>query len=310
MRDIMMAAAKTTYFEAWEAKMNEMKVVNFNAYEWLLKIPTKCWCKHAFPFYSRCDVLMNNLSESFNATILLQRDKPIITMFEWIRTYLMGRFASLRESARKYTGTITPKPLKRLNWEIEKSGSWCAEVTELLRFQVFHTYFTEKFIVDLNKYSCTCNFWELVGIPCRHAVAAIRRKEDDPQKYVYRYYNIEKYRECYSEGITPISGENMWPKTDFPDILPPAYKRGPGRPKKLRRRQPDETTSQNRWNRNNTTNQCTVCQDYGHNARGCKIAKEQAAKAANDTQRQGSQPTGPKKRVSIFIVVWLFVILI
>ncbi|KAK2428337.1 hypothetical protein QL285_026863 [Trifolium repens] len=88
----------------------------------------------------------------------------------------------------------------------------------------------------------------------------------------------------------------MWPKTDFPDILPPAYKRGSGRPKKLRRRQPDETTSQNRWNRNNTTNQCTVCQDYGHNARGCKIAKEQAAKAANDTQRQGSQPTGPKKR--------------
>ncbi|MCI30564.1 hypothetical protein A2U01_0051774, partial [Trifolium medium] len=153
----------------------------------------------------------------------------------------MGRFAALRESGRKYTGTITPKPLKRLNWEIEKSGSWCAEFTEPLRFQVFHPYFTDKFIVDLNKHSCTCNFWELVGIPCRHAVAAIRRKEDDPQKYVHRYYSIEKYRECYSEGITPINGEDMWPKTDFPDILPPAYKRGPGRPKKLRRRQPDET---------------------------------------------------------------------
>src|SRR4051812_11479923 len=38
------------------------------------------WCKHAFPFFSKCDVLMNNLSESFNTTILLQRDKPIITM--------------------------------------------------------------------------------------------------------------------------------------------------------------------------------------------------------------------------------------
>ncbi|KAK2375452.1 hypothetical protein QL285_076341 [Trifolium repens] len=70
----------------------------------------------------------------------------------------------------------------------------------------------------------------------------------------------------------------MWPKTDFPDILRPAYKWGPGRPMKLRRRQPDETTSQNRWNRNNTTNQCTVCQDYDHNATGCRIAKEQAAK--------------------------------
>jgi hypothetical protein len=52
MRDIMMATAKATYFEAWEAKMNEMKEMNLNAYEWLLKIPTMCWSKHAFPFYS------------------------------------------------------------------------------------------------------------------------------------------------------------------------------------------------------------------------------------------------------------------
>lgn len=59
-------------------------------YEWLEVIPkTKC-CKHAFPFYSKCDILMNNLSDSFNATIFLQRDKPILTMFEWIRNYLMG----------------------------------------------------------------------------------------------------------------------------------------------------------------------------------------------------------------------------
>lgn len=53
-----------------------------NAYAWLEAIPKTKWCNHAFPLYSKCDVLMNNLSESFNATILLQRDKPIITMFE------------------------------------------------------------------------------------------------------------------------------------------------------------------------------------------------------------------------------------
>jgi len=30
---------------------------------------------------------MNNLSESFNSTILLAKDKPIISMMEWIRSY-------------------------------------------------------------------------------------------------------------------------------------------------------------------------------------------------------------------------------
>jgi hypothetical protein len=71
IRDLMMGAAKATYYQAWEAKMIEIKVVNFKASEWLMAIPTKSWCKHAFSFYPKCDLLMNNLSESFNATILV-----------------------------------------------------------------------------------------------------------------------------------------------------------------------------------------------------------------------------------------------
>lgn len=63
---------------------------------------------------------MNNLSESFNATVLLQMDKPIITMFEWIRNYLMGIFEILIETVDDYKGKIMTKPLRRLDREIEK----------------------------------------------------------------------------------------------------------------------------------------------------------------------------------------------
>lgn len=35
---------------------------------------------------------MNNLSKFYNATIFLQKNKPIITMFYWIKTYIMGTF--------------------------------------------------------------------------------------------------------------------------------------------------------------------------------------------------------------------------
>ncbi|XP_058742407.1 uncharacterized protein LOC131614886 [Vicia villosa] len=61
-RDLMMAAAKATYFEAHEAKMLMIKEAKLEAYEWLEAIPKNKWCKHAFPFFSKCDVLMNNLS--------------------------------------------------------------------------------------------------------------------------------------------------------------------------------------------------------------------------------------------------------
>jgi len=67
IRNLMMATAKATYYQGWEENMEELKKINQEVTEWLLAIPRKCWCKYAFSAYSRCDVLMNNLSESFIA---------------------------------------------------------------------------------------------------------------------------------------------------------------------------------------------------------------------------------------------------
>jgi hypothetical protein len=122
IRDLMMGAAKATYIQAWESKMDELKKVEFKAWEWLMKVPTKTWCKHAFSHYSKCDVLMNNLSESFNATILSARDKPILTLAEWIRNYLMNRIMQSSIKLENWEHRIMPNPLKRLEKEIKMAG--------------------------------------------------------------------------------------------------------------------------------------------------------------------------------------------
>jgi hypothetical protein len=124
IRDLMMGAAKATYYQAWEQKMQELKALDLAAWEWLMQHPTKLWCKHAFNYYSKCDVLMNNLSEAFNSTILCARDKPPITMCEWIRTYLMSRILTIRYKLSSWQHRIMPMPRKRLNVEIEFSGNW------------------------------------------------------------------------------------------------------------------------------------------------------------------------------------------
>jgi len=62
--------------------MGELRNINPEAYNCLIGKPRSSWCKHAFNIYPRCDVLMNNLFESFNSAILLARDKPIISMME------------------------------------------------------------------------------------------------------------------------------------------------------------------------------------------------------------------------------------
>ncbi|CAL5183441.1 unnamed protein product [Lathyrus oleraceus] len=58
----------------------------------------------------------------------------------------------------------------------------------------------------------------------------------------------------------------MSPEVDMEEMLPPSYKRGPERPKKLRRREPDEDPNKGRTQ----TSYC--CPRYGihdHNARSC-----------------------------------------
>lgn len=56
----------------------------------------------------------------------------------------------------------------------------------------------------------------------------------------------------------------MWPKVNVEEMLPPTYKRGPGKPKKLRRREPNEETNKGKT-------QISYCYTrygvLGHNAR-------------------------------------------
>jgi hypothetical protein len=152
IRDLMMGTTKATYVESFNEKMRQLDEVNHQAYEWLFAVPTRSWCKHSFSYYPRCDVLMNNLSKAFNSTILLAREKPIITMCEWIRTYLMSRFAMLREKLSGYEGDMMPKPKRRLDREVELSGNWHSTWSGEMSFQVTHIMVGEKFIVDLQKH--------------------------------------------------------------------------------------------------------------------------------------------------------------
>ncbi|XP_057429555.1 uncharacterized protein LOC130722743 [Lotus japonicus] len=290
IRNIMMAAAKATYRQQWEAKMLELREQNNAAWEWMMGIPTRTWCKHDFTFYPKCDVLMNNLSESFNSTILLARDKPILTMMDWIRTYLMGRFATLREKFHKYRGEVMPKPLRRLAWETDKASHWFPTMSSEWRFEVKHIVSGEGFVVDLSKSSCTCNLFDLVGIPCRHAVAAIACKRMKPEDFVHPYYKRAAYEATYGHEITPINGQELWQPTNDPEILPPIKKRGPGRPKKLRRRDPFEDLGSTRLSRTVAKHKCSRCGQHGHNSRRCPNPVESQEPEAGQGSEPGQDP--------------------
>ncbi|GJT79056.1 hypothetical protein Tco_1045781 [Tanacetum coccineum] len=59
----------------------------------------------------------NGISESFNRAILEPRHKPIITMLEEIRLYIMQRLVAMNKIATNLQDTITPSIRKRCSTE-------------------------------------------------------------------------------------------------------------------------------------------------------------------------------------------------
>ncbi|KAI5446469.1 hypothetical protein KIW84_014339 [Lathyrus oleraceus] len=70
----------------------------------------------------------------------------------------------------------------------------------------------------------------------------------------------------------------MWSEVDMEEMLSPSYKRGPERPKKLRRRESDEDPNKVRTQ---TTYCCTRCGVHGYDAGSC-TSQEQPQ--PNETQ--------------------------
>ena len=65
----------------------------------------------------------------------------------------------------------------------------------------------------------------------------------------------EDYKICYENNVSPINGMDMWPNVGVEEMLSRQYKKGLGRPKKLRFREHDESGS--RMKRSGLAYRCT-----------------------------------------------------
>ncbi|CAK8579156.1 unnamed protein product [Lathyrus sativus] len=120
----MWKAANTSHSNAWEKIMYGIKNVSKEAFKHLWKIPPRFWSKSKFTTGPKCDTLVNNMLEAFNSVFGDERGKPVVTMLEEIRVYLMQRWESNRQKIAKCADTIMPNIKKRLEKESQRTNSW------------------------------------------------------------------------------------------------------------------------------------------------------------------------------------------
>nr|KAJ0193822.1 hypothetical protein LSAT_V11C800417780 [Lactuca sativa] len=163
-----------------------------------------------------CDVVENYISESFNAAIIEAQKKPIITMLEEIRLYVMERMYNQKLMRQKWDLEIRPSIRNRIEKMKEQQRCWD--------------------VVQSGKQE----YEQLSGIPCVHAIVAIFYLNGNVKDYVAVWFKTSVFESFYRYPVKPINGANMWPDVQYDPILPPRRKRMPGRLKVNRRKCPTD----------------------------------------------------------------------
>ncbi|XP_060191985.1 uncharacterized protein LOC132621661 [Lycium barbarum] len=207
------------------------------------------------------------MSESFNAWILSARHKTIVSMLEEIRIKVMNRIAKMRAFSETWVDGISPMALKVFNANVEKSMNCTLHWNGDCGFEIKEGLGTH--IVQLAREYCSCRSWQLKGIPCAHAIAAMHYRRIDPSENIVHWYRQETYLRAYSHFIQPVPSMIMWPDSTNPKIEPPEVKKMPGRPRRCRRKEIGEVRRAGKLTKRGIAMTCPGCKSSTHNIRSC-----------------------------------------
>jgi hypothetical protein len=172
------------------------------------------WCRAWFKVGSNCESVDNNVSESFNSWIIDARFKPIIAMLEDIRIMVTRRIQENWSNGERWTMAICPNILRKVN-KIRHATQYCHVLWNgASGFEVRDKKW--RFTVDLGQKTCSCRYWQALGIPCRHACAALFTMSDEPNNYVNACFSIDQYKTTYQHVLPPVEHEFAWPVSPNP----------------------------------------------------------------------------------------------
>ncbi|KAH9659193.1 SWIM-type domain-containing protein [Citrus sinensis] len=257
------AAHALTVIE-FEAKILEIEEISQDAAYWIRRIPPRLWATAYFEG-TRFGHLTANIVESLNSWILEASGLPIIQMMECIRRQLMTWFNERRETSMQWTSILVPSAERRVAEALERARTYQVLRANEAEFEVISHEGTN--IVDIRNRCCLCRGWQLYGLPCAHAVAALLSCRQNVHRFTESCFTVATYRKTYSQTIHPIPDKSLWKELSEGDanasksadivIHPPKSLRPPGRPRKKRVRAEDR-------GRVKRVVHCSRCNQTGH----------------------------------------------
>ncbi|KAF6145606.1 hypothetical protein GIB67_037639 [Kingdonia uniflora] len=172
--------------------------------QYILGIPKESW-SNLYISMSRYGVAYTSHVKSWNNVILKVRDLLIHVFIEELRKICSEMSYTYRAEAEKSQARLTP-------WATDHCESK-KFVTDSLTCRVrtsrhhFHmTSYGRIDYVNIENGTCSCRWWQTMGIPCEHGVRAIGLANVDPTTRVSEYFTNDTYKAVYQPIWIPIRG--------------------------------------------------------------------------------------------------------
>jgi hypothetical protein len=191
-------------------------------------------------------------------------------MLESIFSKIMQRIESKQRDVSKWTGRICPKIRKKLEKFIEWSNECGVKPGGNYKYSVSTHESEQIYNVDMQARTCDCKRWQLTGILCHHAIACCKKDRINPENLVHNCYTIDTYIKAYAFNLTPLRGRAFWEKMNGPSVHPPLFTKVMGRPKKNRKKAPEEKLKHGVkiFTKSGVTMHCSICGKANHNKKG------------------------------------------
>ena len=190
-------------------------------------------------------------------------------MLETIFHKLMQRIQSKQKECEKWSGRICPK-IKKLDKFLEWSKNCDVSAADNYTYAVKSHEWEKDYVVDMKARTCDCKRWQLSGIPCHNVIACCSLDRINPENLVHSSYTIDTFNNAYAYNLTPLRGRVFWEKINAVHIYPPLYTKVMGRPKKSRKKAPEEKMKKGVkvLTKAGVSIHCSVCGVAGHNSKG------------------------------------------
>ncbi|KAF6168523.1 hypothetical protein GIB67_015070 [Kingdonia uniflora] len=196
-----MAAEALTSID-FDKHMNAIQNIDPVGLQYILGIPKETWYNLYIPM-SRYGVAYTNQVKSWNNVILKVRDLSMHVFIEELCRICSEMSYTYREEAEKSQARLT-------SWVTDHCKSkkfvvdslTCRVHTSHHHFQM--TSYGRTDFVNIEDGTCSCRWWQTMGIPCEHRVRALDLANVDPTTRVSEGYTNNTYKVVYEPIWIPI----------------------------------------------------------------------------------------------------------